>query len=243
MFENVASSSPEGSEKVAKNKRSKNSPKKPKKPCKTRLFGIGCIFDLWGWRPKQDSNLWHVGLRCPKCADADAAYFNRCSKATSLFPPQAAVGVLSVNSTTYVDWNVQSHTLNSFYGKTKTTADAVAFVLAPQTGLEPVTLRLTAACSTDWAIRAYIYVHWSSAQYLFSGTALLWLQWTKFRIRQRLTLPGRLQPSTISAEKLNFCVRHGNRWSFSPLSPEILTAFLLFLSSFSMHLHNRRSPI
>ena len=130
-----------------------------------------------------------------------------------------------------------------FIAKQKTTADAVAFVLAPQTGLEPVTLRLTAACSTDWAIRAYIYVHWSSAQRLFSGTALLWLQWTKFRIRQRLTLPGRLQPSTISAEKLNFCVRHGNRWSFSPLSPEILTAFSLFLSSFSMHLHNRRSPI
>ena len=43
MFENVASSSPEGSGKAAKNKRSKNSPKKPKKPCKTRLFGIGCI--------------------------------------------------------------------------------------------------------------------------------------------------------------------------------------------------------
>ena len=31
-------------------------------------------------------------------------------------------------------------------------------------------------------------------------------------IRQRPTLPGRLQPSTIGAERLNFCVRHGNRW-------------------------------
>ena len=30
--------------------------------------------------------------------------------------------------------------------------------------------------------------------------------------RQRPTLPGRLQPSTIGAERLNFCVRYGNRW-------------------------------
>ena len=32
-------------------------------------------------------------------------------------------------------------------------------------------------------------------------------------IRQRSTLPGRLQPSTIDAEGLNFCVRDGNRWN------------------------------
>ena len=31
-------------------------------------------------------------------------------------------------------------------------------------------------------------------------------------IRRRLTLPGRFQPSTISAKRLNFCVRYGNRW-------------------------------
>ena len=31
-------------------------------------------------------------------------------------------------------------------------------------------------------------------------------------LRQRPTLPGRLQPSTIGAERLNFCVRDGNRW-------------------------------
>ena len=31
-------------------------------------------------------------------------------------------------------------------------------------------------------------------------------------MRQRPTLPGRLQPSTIGAERLNFCVRYGNRW-------------------------------
>ena len=31
-------------------------------------------------------------------------------------------------------------------------------------------------------------------------------------IRRRPTLPGRVQPSTIGAERLNFCVRYGNRW-------------------------------
>ena len=34
-----------------------------------------------------------------------------------------------------------------------------------------------------------------------------------FGIRQRPTLPGRLQPSTISVWRLNFCVRYGNRWN------------------------------
>ena len=32
-------------------------------------------------------------------------------------------------------------------------------------------------------------------------------------IRRRPTLPGRVQPSTIGAEGLNFCVRDGNRWN------------------------------
>ena len=31
-------------------------------------------------------------------------------------------------------------------------------------------------------------------------------------IRRRPTLPGRFQPSTISAKRLNFCVRDGYRW-------------------------------
>ena len=32
-------------------------------------------------------------------------------------------------------------------------------------------------------------------------------------IRRRPILPGRVQPSTFSAEGLNFCVRYGNRWN------------------------------
>ena len=35
---------------------------------------------------------------------------------------------------------------------------------------------------------------------------------THIGIRRRPTLPGRVQPSTIGAEGLNFCVRYGNRW-------------------------------
>ena len=58
--------------------------------------------------------------------------------------------------------------------------------MAPQVGLEPTTLRLTAECSAIELLR------------------------NKFR--RRPTLPGRVQPSTIGAEGLNFCVRNGNRW-------------------------------
>lgn len=59
--------------------------------------------------------------------------------------------------------------------------------LAPQVGLEPTTLRLTAECSAIELLR-------------------------NIGIRRRPTLPGRVQPSTIGAEGLNFCVRNGNRW-------------------------------
>ena len=58
--------------------------------------------------------------------------------------------------------------------------------MAPQEGLEPTTLRLTAECSA--------------------------IELLRLKIRRRPTLPGRVQPSTIGAEGLNFCVRYGNRW-------------------------------
>ena len=59
--------------------------------------------------------------------------------------------------------------------------------MAPQVGLEPTTLRLTAECSAIELLRN--------------------------KMRQRPTLPGRLQPSTIGVLRLNFCVRNGNRWN------------------------------
>ena len=46
-----------------------------------------------------------------------------------------------------------------------------SFLLAPQTGLEPVTPRLTAACSANWAIEAY------SVLFLFIRFSNLWPVW------------------------------------------------------------------
>ena len=66
---------------------------------------------------------------------------------------------------------------------------------APQEGLEPTTLRLTAECS---AIELLRHVDVDEPH--------------PIGIRRRPTLPGRVQPSTIGAEGLNFCVRNGNRW-------------------------------
>ena len=59
-----------------------------------------------------------------------------------------------------------------------------------------------------------------------------------YGFRQRPTLPGRVQPSTIGAEGLNFCVRYGNRWDpfaiitgncelFLSSHPDNCTAFLI----------------
>ena len=74
--------------------------------------------------------------------------------------------------------------------------DLQGFQLAPQEGLEPTTLRLTAECSAIELLR-----HFERNCFLSIG------------IRRRPTLPGRVQPSTIGAEGLNFCVRYGNRWN------------------------------
>ena len=71
--------------------------------------------------------------------------------------------------------------------------------MAPQVGLEPTTTRLTAECSAIELLRN------------IDPENLLTLR-DQIGIRRRPTLPGRFQPSTISAERLNFCVRYGNRW-------------------------------
>ena len=47
-----------------------------------------------------------------------------------------------------------------------------------------------------------------------------------YGIRQCPTLPGRLQPSTIGAERLNFCVRYGNRWDPFAITTGILIGFV-----------------
>ena len=63
-----------------------------------------------------------------------------------------------------------------------------SIIMAPQVGLEPTTLRLTAECSTGWAIEEYLWRHC-------------------------LIFPGRFQPSIVSTAELNYCVRDGNRWN------------------------------
>ena len=80
------------------------------------------------------------------------------------------------------------------------------FLLAPEVRLERTTLRLTAACSANWAIQEY-----SSLFYTRKITALP-LSSHVSSFRQLSTLPGSHPPSTIDVKELNFCVRHGNRW-------------------------------
>ena len=64
--------------------------------------------------------------------------------------------------------------------------------MAPQVGFEPTTYRLTAECSTIELLR------------IIPCSKSSW-------IARRSILPGRRQPSTFDAKRLNFCVRYGNR--------------------------------
>ena len=55
-------------------------------------------------------------------------------------------------------------------------------------------------------------------------------------IRQRLILPGRVQPSTFSTGELNCCVRDGNRWNLSVIATGngsyLIASTFSFLPSF-----------
>ena len=75
--------------------------------------------------------------------------------------------------------------------------------LAPQTGLEPVTPRLTAACSTDWAIKAN-----------HRGIP----QWKK--CRRRPIFPGSYPPSIFGTIELNYRVRDGNGWDLNVIDTD-----------------------
>ena len=57
-------------------------------------------------------------------------------------------------------------------------------------------------------------------------------------IRQRLILPGRVQPSTFSTGELNFCVRDGNRWNLSVITTGNCGYFVA--STFSFLLFRKR---
>ena len=66
-------------------------------------------------------------------------------------------------------------------------------LLAPPVGLEPTTTRLTAECSTDWAMEEYLCWHC----FIF---------------------PGRRQPSIFNADELNFRVLNGNGCDLTAIS-------------------------
>ena len=47
-------------------------------------------------------------------------------------------------------------------------------------------------------------------------------------MRQRLSLPGRVRPSTFRAEELNFCVRYENRWDLLAIATAMVYSVFCF---------------
>ena len=108
------------------------------------------------WRLKQDSNLWHhrseTLTHCSLGALRTALCFFLLKH--RLYLPQEAAALEPVNSRKRaVNVTVAGLSFVSKANK-KNHPNGWFLLLAPQTGLEPVTPRLTAACSTDWAIKA-----------------------------------------------------------------------------------------
>ena len=85
--------------------------------------------------------------------------------------------------------------------------DGLQQILAPQVGLEPTTLRLTAGCSTIELLRL-LFIKESQHLPIF---------------------PGRLQPSIFGTTQLNFRVRDGNGWGLSVIG----TGFHYIVTAFS----------
>ena len=86
--------------------------------------------------------------------------------------------------------------------------------MALPNGLEPLTLRLTAACSTDWAKEALFRKAW-----------------------QIHILPGRFQPSTFCVYGLNFLVRNVSRCTPIAILTKHCYYSILFLSCLSLFSH------
>ena len=78
--------------------------------------------------------------------------------------------------------------------------------LAPQVGLEPTTLRLTAACSTDWAIEECCNRPVKR----------------RYLCRRRPIFPGGCPPSIVSTSELNYRVRDGNGWTLIVIDTDFI---------------------
>ena len=101
-------------------------------------------------------------------------------------------------------------------GYEKAPAQAVLQNVAPGRSAMALLRPLGAAMASPSQVRC-MHVDWKQSEEVHlhlipNEKPLASARGFSFGIRQRPTLPGRLQPSTIGAERLNFCVRYGNRW-------------------------------
>ena len=80
--------------------------------------------------------------------------------------------------------------------------------MAPQVGLEPTTVRLTAECSTTELLRNSLNMY----------------AW------RRPTLTGGEPPTTIGAEKLNFRVRYGNGCDLLAIATRLFKTLIIIVS-------------
>ena len=101
---------------------------------------------------------------------------------------------------------------NTKYGIKKDSRYNIYCLVAPPTGLEPVTSWLTVMRSTDWAMEEYI------AKHPIGCIALSW---------HLPIFPGRHQPSIFGTTELNFCVRYGNRWTLSVINTNYFTVIYM----------------
>ena len=99
--------------------------------------------------------------------------------------------------------------------------------MAPQVGLEPTTLRLTAECSAiellrnilcrSACARAHTFGVYQKGAHAFALLPLIQIEgiiaYPLSGSRRRPILPDRFQSSTFGAKRLNFCVRYGYRWN------------------------------
>ena len=97
---------------------------------------------------------------------------------SSLHPPPATVGLVTTSFARSVgkaiNWQPQHSAYKSnLRNKQKTHPIGCVSCLAPQVGLEPTTPRLTAACSTDWAIKANASTHTMCALTICVGITYL----------------------------------------------------------------------
>ena len=108
------------------------------------------------WRLKQGSNLWQLRSETLSHERLGAASIALCfflfSACCICHRQRKPANQLTATVITNVVSEVRE--LSRWQKKIKGYSNEYPLILAPQTGLEPVTPRLTAACSASWAIEA-----------------------------------------------------------------------------------------